>query len=243
MSIFNIFSIDCKGPLGLINTCVQETNEYINDEGYEGQITTSVGKTIRGNNAEIITFKHHDYEFKMICSEEETDMYHFANGNNVSKGNLFEENISSDNYDSYEICHILQDFFVRLQEIDPMNNHFFGADNDYNIINLNYKGPTTFILKQGKFKLANIPDEELQLSGPANNFSIKIMDWMKDNKDVMANTQNMQLNEKMDFLGKYLMKQKMNDEIESTEFIDLFKQAGIIGFSDKSLINFYELIK
>jgi hypothetical protein len=47
----------------------------------------------------------------------------------------------------------------------------------------------------------------------------------------------------MNFVGKYLIKEKKDCNISSQEFIDLFKQAGLIGFSEPGLIYFYELLK
>ena len=50
------------------------------------------------------------------------------------------------------------------------------------------------------------------------------------------------MNDKMNYIGKYLINAKLKEEIDSEEFLDIFCQAGIIGFSEQSVINIYKLI-
>ena len=50
------------------------------------------------------------------------------------------------------------------------------------------------------------------------------------------------LNQQMDIIGKWLIQARCNDEIDSSEFMDIFCQAGILGFSDQSVLNIYKLL-
>ncbi len=76
------------------------------------------------------------------------------------------------------------------------------------------------------------------------NFSVNvpISEWMADHQDVAAAIGKMSIIEKMDYIGKYLVAARLNDEIDSDEFVDIFRQAGIIGFSDTSILNIYKLL-
>ena len=46
----------------------------------------------------------------------------------------------------------------------------------------------------------------------------------------------------MNYIGKYLVAARLNDEIDSDEFVDIFRQAGVIGFSDASILSIYKLL-
>ena len=77
------------------------------------------------------------------------------------------------------------------------------------------------------------------------DFSVKkpIGEWLKENPDVQRELSKYpQMDEKMNYIGKYLINAKVKDEIESDEFMDIFCQAGIIGFSEPSVLNIYKLI-
>lgn len=77
------------------------------------------------------------------------------------------------------------------------------------------------------------------------DFSVKkpIGDWLKENPDVQREIAKLPLmDEKMNYIGKHLINAKINEEIDSEEFMDIFCQAGIIGFSAASVLNIYKLI-
>lgn len=83
------------------------------------------------------------------------------------------------------------------------------------------------------------------------NFNTKIGDWNKQRKledpefaKVLSDA-NMSMTDKMHYIGKYVMELKLNDEIESEEFKDVFIQAGLFtsGFSsNKTLSMMYKLL-
>lgn len=79
----------------------------------------------------------------------------------------------------------------------------------------------------------------------SSSFSVNkpIGEWLHENPDVqreIAKLSNM--DEKMNYIGKYLINARVKEEIESDEFMDIFCQAGIIGFSEPSVLNIYKLI-
>lgn len=77
------------------------------------------------------------------------------------------------------------------------------------------------------------------------DFSVKkpIGDWLQENPEVQSELAKFpQIDTKMNYIGKYLINAKINEEIDSDEFMDIFCQAGIIGFSEPSVLKIYKLI-
>lgn len=67
--------------------------------------------------------------------------------------------------------------------------------------------------------------------------------WLRENPAVATAVASMSdINDKMNYIGQYLISARLNDEIESDEFIDIFRQAGIFGFSKESVQNIYKLL-
>lgn len=77
------------------------------------------------------------------------------------------------------------------------------------------------------------------------SFTVKkpIGEWLQENPDVQREmAKHPSMDAKMNCIGKYLINAKINEEIDSDEFMDIFCQAGIIGFSEPSVVNIYKLI-
>lgn len=76
------------------------------------------------------------------------------------------------------------------------------------------------------------------------NFSVKkpIAEWLQENREVAVAIQTLPLDGKMNYIGKYLIQARTNDEIESDEFMDIFCQAGLIGFTDNTVLGIYKLL-
>lgn len=72
--------------------------------------------------------------------------------------------------------------------------------------------------------------------------NVPIGDWLSEHVDVQQAISNLPLEQKMDYLGKWLIKAKIAEEIDSEEFMDIFRQAGVIGFSEPSVLNIYKLM-
>ena len=77
-----------------------------------------------------------------------------------------------------------------------------------------------------------------------SNFSVNqpIGEWLNEHKDIQTAIAKMPLNQKMDYIGKWLIQARLKEEIESSEFMDIFCQAGILGFSDSSVQYIYKLL-
>lgn len=76
------------------------------------------------------------------------------------------------------------------------------------------------------------------------SFEVKkpIAEWLQENRDVAIAIQSLPLDQKMNYIGKYLIQSRTNDEIDAEEFMDVFCQAGLIGFTDKTVANIYKLL-
>lgn len=76
------------------------------------------------------------------------------------------------------------------------------------------------------------------------SFEVKkpIAEWLQENRDVAVAIQPLPLDQKMNYIGKYLIQSRTNDEIDAEEFMDVFCQAGLIGFTDKTVANIYKLL-
>ena len=84
------------------------------------------------------------------------------------------------------------------------------------------------------------------IKGDANDtdFSIRqpINEWMQEHRDIQQAIAHLPLNEKMNYIGKWLIQARLKDEIDSDEFVDIFRQAGLFGFTETSVQNIYKLI-
>lgn len=72
--------------------------------------------------------------------------------------------------------------------------------------------------------------------------NVPIGEWLKDHVDIQQAIATLPLDQKMNLIGKWLVNARIAEEIESDEFMDIFRQAGIIGFSEPSVLNIYKLI-
>ncbi len=78
------------------------------------------------------------------------------------------------------------------------------------------------------------------------DFQYKLMDWLvsEEAKEIQEEMDKINdLSARMDLLGKWILSKKMKNEMESRKFLDLFIQAGTIGYSDNKLSMIYEIIK
>ena len=69
-----------------------------------------------------------------------------------------------------------------------------------------------------------------------------IGEWLDEHIEIQRNIASLQLDQKMNYIGKWLIQAKLKEEIDTDEFMDIFRQAGIFGFSDQSVLNIYKLI-
>lgn len=90
----------------------------------------------------------------------------------------------------------------------------------------------------------NEEDDEDEDDFKLTKFKVKkpIFDWVRENPDLVGILQGKSMETRMDIIGKYLMKKKLDGDIDSDLFINLYTQCGIIGFSDPTTKKFYSLI-
>ena len=75
------------------------------------------------------------------------------------------------------------------------------------------------------------------------NIQKPIGEWIKEHPDIQEELQKCStFDAKANCIGKYLISAKLKEDIDSDEFIDIFCQAGAIGFSEPSILNIYKLI-
>lgn len=80
----------------------------------------------------------------------------------------------------------------------------------------------------------------------STDFQYKLMDWLvsEEAKEIQEEMDKISdIYARMDLLGKWILSKKMNNEIDSKKFLDLFIQAGTIGYSDNKLSMIYEIVK
>ena len=85
--------------------------------------------------------------------------------------------------------------------------------------------------------------ESVSYDGDNVQFHVKtpIQEWLREHDDVANAIQTLPIDEKMNYIGKYLIQARVNDEIDTSEFADIFCQAGLFGFSNPSVMKIYKL--
>lgn len=79
--------------------------------------------------------------------------------------------------------------------------------------------------------------------GPALRIKTPINVWLQQNPAVASAINGINtIDGKMNYIGKFLVNARLNDDIDSSEFMDIFKQAGVFGFTDPAILNFYKLL-
>lgn len=78
----------------------------------------------------------------------------------------------------------------------------------------------------------------------SSDFTVRkpINEWLGENPEVQRAIAKLPLADKMNYIGKYLISAKLNEEIDADEFTDIFCQAGLFGFTEQSVLNIYKLI-
>ncbi len=77
------------------------------------------------------------------------------------------------------------------------------------------------------------------------DFSVQkpIGEWLNENAEVQREVAKLpSITDKMNYVGKYLINARIKEDIDADEFMDIFRQAGVIGFSEPSVMNIYKLL-
>ena len=90
---------------------------------------------------------------------------------------------------------------------------------------------------------STVKAESISYDSDNAQFHVKtpIQEWLREHDDVANAIQTLPIDEKMNYIGKYLIQARVNDEIDTSEFADIFCQAGLFGFSDPSVMKIYKL--
>ena len=80
---------------------------------------------------------------------------------------------------------------------------------------------------------------------PLSGFSVNkpLNKYVSENPDLKDEIKQLKTNEERTaYMGKYLIQKKLDGEMDSAEFKDLFMQAGLLGYTDKTCKMLYELL-
>lgn len=263
-NLFHIFGIDCKISGKVLDDIINiQARDFINYNSFDTIDTfTSDSLTNKSNNCKKITVKDNafKYELNIIAIEKEKGIYHFSNTNKINRTDLYTEKFDENDYKIYidtlamssgysqflPVELVLNFIFQTIYESDIDNNKFYGAYHNYSALNYGYDESMYFVLRDGDFKLVKaIEDEEKENGILDNHYEYQLIPWLNQNTELMdllkQNKVN-DLNEKMNYIGKYLLQKKTSDDIKQREFLELFMQAGTIGFSDSQLQFMYKIL-
>jgi len=169
-------------------------------------------------------------------------------GGTFYKHESTEQNLDSDDDTLYaSICY--------LEELAKQKKGMFAATTEHKticVVNGNSKGAKDCLVDSNGNVYGAKDVKNVYLGASIGNISVQfntpIGQWIKQKKlddpmfdQQMSNT-SLSTSDKMNFIGKYLITARSNDEIDSEEFKDIFHQAGLLGFTDQAVLNIYKLI-
>ena len=249
MSALQIVTIDLKMPVNIFEQELQDSiSNHSSHMSYELKpMSTRQGKTMY----KLIVDNGDNSDFTMIAERDDSRgeiLFHPMKLSNMG------ESFYGYNYDDDDIIGSSEDpcmFFCTTMDDLCKKNHGDFA----------YVSPlgNPSIIKDGKWRKTEafgLVDENgtvyscagaktVRGASDAVDFTVKkpIGDWLAENTDVQVEVAKLPgLNDKMNYIGKYLINARIKDEIEAEEFMDIFRQAGVLGFSEPSVLNIYKLI-
>lgn len=243
-----IFDIDANVPFddfkNELDNCI--ANDYPNVSQAIKEVATKNGKSVYkitlNNSTEPNTFE--------IVFEKDP-----ATGNvvmmplgftNMNKG-FYSQNISNPQTEGTDedcgecICAVLEKLMYRHKGTIAYIDSVY----DLTIIHEGKKVNGKLVAVDSSGKTYGTKDPIKMSSSTSAGFSINkpIGEWMNETLEVRKLIQGEKnYNKMMDIIGKYLIDQRLKDQIEADEFTDIFRQAGLIGFTDKSVLNIYKLM-
>lgn len=247
MSKTKIISLDITIPITDFNTVAKREIEDYNDMyGTDISYNVSSASTKMGKKVTKIDIvdNNNNNKIEVVANTEPSGDIHFytIRLSNMSHGFY---NITGDEND------VVSSFVNILRACATLKQGtiaYIDDDNNcYVINNGNEKHDCSIgiIDKNGQvYSLNNTKTSSFDEDDTNFHFSIKtpIKDWLSDHVDLKKMLMGKNLNQQMDIIGKWLIQARCNDEIDSSEFMDIFCQAGILGFSDQSVLNIYKLL-
>ena len=239
-----------------LKNCQDTFSHNFSSEMY---VTTKKQSSAQGKHVTKITVDNGDNNFCKIAAEEDTsnNTVHFVPlrfGNFSSE--FYDTNVDIATYRTFDDefsdpCYFMYYF---LTEIARQNKGSFACLYTFTgssvIIkdgnNRDMKGIAIIDSKDDVYAIDNAKMPKMSGIMPGSGFKVNkpINQWLKEHEDIRhaISQPNMDIGSKMNFIGKYLIQARTKDEIDADEFTDIFIQAGIIGFTDKSVQSIYKLI-
>lgn len=244
-----IVNIDLKMPLKDFEKHLQDNIDNYNISGIKYNIKSM--KTKYGKNMfKLIIESPNISDFTIIAEQDDVsgDIYfHPLKLSNFKNG--FYETYYHDHSHIGEEDDASMFFYYFLNELSRTTKSTFGA--------ISPDG-TSLLIDNGSFEkhFLAIVDESgnvhstikaKNIGGCSDNddFQIEkpINEWINENKDIQQEMYKLPtMAEKIDFIGHKLISLRISDELTSNEFLDLYRQAGLIGFSDKTNLRIFKLI-
>lgn len=244
-----IVDVDLKMPLKDFEKALQEFLDNYNISGIKYNIKSM--KTKYGKNMfKLVIESPNVSEFTVIAEQDDTTGDIYFNPLKLT-------NFTSGFYESYyhDISHIGDDddasmvFYYFLNELCRTTKSTYVAISPNGI---------SVLIDNGRLKehsLAIVDNDgnvystikAKKINGYSNNDSFQIEkpinEWINENKDIQQEIYKLPtMTEKIDFIGHKLIALRKAQIITADEFLDLFRQAGLIGFSNKTNLGIFQLI-
>lgn len=243
-----------------LSTALQDCQDtFSNNFSSEMDVDTKKQSSAQGKHVTKITVDNGNGSFCKIAAEEDTSngTIHFLP---LKFGNFsnecYDTNVDKTTYYTFDDefsdpCYFIYYF---LTQIAKQNKGSFACLHTFtgsSIIikdgnNRDMKGIAIIDSRGDVYSIDNAKIPKMSSVTPGSGFKVNkpINQWLKEHEEVRhaISQPNMDIGSKMNFIGKYLIQARTKDEIDADEFTDIFIQAGIIGFTDKSVQSIYKLV-
>jgi len=251
MSKLQILAIDLKMP---ISDFEQESEEFVrnysNNYGYDMAIGIKPMRTIHGKNMFKIEIKNDTSDnFTIVAEQDDISgdiVFAPLKFSNMNDG-FYSSSCDPSKQNTAKEPAIFWNSMMENMSLTHEGTYASVSDSETILIkegNRRQKAVIALVDTDGEvyscLKAKNISGEQDDVE-----FTVRtsIAEWLGENTEVAAAISRMtSVIDKMNYIGKYLVAARLNDEIDSDEFVDIFRQAGVIGFSDASILSIYKLL-
>lgn len=244
-----IVDVDLKMPLKDFEKALQEFLDNYNISGIKYNIKSM--KTKYGKNMfKLVIESPNVSEFTVIAEQDDVTGDIYFNPLKLT-------NFASGFYESYyhDLSRTGDDddasmvFYYFLNELCRTTKSTYGAISPDGVsILINNGRPkehSLAIVDNDGNVYSTIKAKKISGCSDSDDFQIEkpINEWINENKDIQQEMYKLPtMAEKIDFIGHKLISLRDSDELTANEFLDLFRQAGLLGFSDKLNLKIFKLI-